>query len=311
MLKESAVASESLVFQLPSAYTSSRTLALPRELQFRGPRASAGFRVFGRSRGFYIAYLDEFGHIGPYISRHDTRHNTSPVFGLSGIVLPADRVRAFASYFYRLKCNLLDFEIKRSGKPAYQWEKKGAALYTTENVLKYSQLRRMTVRLLNRIARECGMVFYVGIQKTHAPEDHNPKGLYGAVLRESIKRLDRYCEARDAFFMMVLDEQREEGFRAGIVAEATREMFGGPRRNNLIEPPIQAESHLFQTLQCADWMCGLVGRIACYTVAPDDYMDLAWTKRYFSQRLADLAPISSIRRESSDAQLAWRSRRDH
>lgn len=30
----------------------------------------------------YIAYLDEFGHIGPYISRLDKRHNDNPVFGL-------------------------------------------------------------------------------------------------------------------------------------------------------------------------------------------------------------------------------------
>ena len=27
----------------------------------------------------YIAYLDEFGHIGPYVARNDRRHNDSPV----------------------------------------------------------------------------------------------------------------------------------------------------------------------------------------------------------------------------------------
>ena len=31
----------------------------------------------------YIAYLDEFGHVGPYISRSDPRHNDSPVFGFA------------------------------------------------------------------------------------------------------------------------------------------------------------------------------------------------------------------------------------
>lgn len=27
----------------------------------------------------YFAYLDEFGHIGPYISRNDKKYNTSPI----------------------------------------------------------------------------------------------------------------------------------------------------------------------------------------------------------------------------------------
>ena len=36
----------------------------------------------------YFAYLDEFGHIGPYIARDDPKHNDSPVFGLGGMILP-------------------------------------------------------------------------------------------------------------------------------------------------------------------------------------------------------------------------------
>ena len=40
----------------------------------------------------YIAYLDEFGHIGPYIARDDPRHNDSPVFGLAGFIMPLEVV---------------------------------------------------------------------------------------------------------------------------------------------------------------------------------------------------------------------------
>jgi hypothetical protein len=90
------------------------------------------------------------------------------------VVLPVQRVRAFASYFYGLKCDLLAFEIERAGVPAYQWEKKGASLYTTQNVLRYSELRSVTPRLLNRVAKEDGMVFYVGLEKTLSPEEHDP-----------------------------------------------------------------------------------------------------------------------------------------
>jgi hypothetical protein len=293
------VTDSSLVLQPPELYTLDRTLSHSRELQFRGPRESAGFRVSGAPSSFYIAYLDEFGHIGPFVSRSHEKHNTSPVFGLGGIVLPVERVRPFASYFYRLKCNLLAFEIEREGVPAYLWEKKGASLYTTANVLKYAELRHATARLLNRVQKEAGMVFYVGIEKTHSPDDHNPKRLYQAVLREAIKRLDDFCRRSRSLFMIVIDEQTEPDFRARIVGEASREMFGDARRARMIEPPIQAESHLFQTLQCADWICGLVGRAGCYLVAPAEYSDLNWVPKYFAQRLARAAPISGIRRQGT------------
>jgi len=52
---------------------------------------------------------------------------------------------------FQRKCELLDFEIKRSGKNPAQWEKKGASLYTVTNVNKYPELRRFTNRLFDRI----------------------------------------------------------------------------------------------------------------------------------------------------------------
>jgi hypothetical protein len=69
----------------------------------------------------------------------------------------------------------------------------------------------------------------------------------------------------------------------GLVASETScEMSGHARRARTIEPPIQAESHPFQTLQCADWICGLVGRAGCYIVAPAEYEDLMWVSNIFT-----------------------------
>ncbi len=76
----------------------------------------------------YIAYLDEFGHVGQYVSRNHPRYKTSPVFGLGGLLLPAHQVREFAIYFYRMKCQLLAWDLRNQNPqnlPAYQWEKKG------------------------------------------------------------------------------------------------------------------------------------------------------------------------------------------
>lgn len=244
----------------------------------------------------YIAYLDEFGHIGPYKSRHDPRYHDSPVFGLAGLILPFDQVRSFATWFFQLKCNLLRFEIRRDGTHPAKWEKKGASLYTTKNVQTYPQLRQATNRLFNKISSSGGHVFYVGLQKRFPPGMHDPVSLYRAVLMEAIKRLDQYCMVRESIFLVVIDEQGDE-FRKEIVEASGRTMFGEDGRKSLIEPPIQAESHLYQTLQCADWICGLVGRLGCHGTRPDEYPDLEWAERYFGDRIRKVAPGSGIRKQ--------------
>ena len=119
--------------------------------QFRGPHTHVGFRVLGENGVHYFVYLDEFGHIGQFISRHHPSFKTSPVFGLGGIALPISEVRNFSMFFYKLKIQLLDFEIKKSGEHPSKWEKKGSDLYTFKNIERYRQLRQATNRLINKI----------------------------------------------------------------------------------------------------------------------------------------------------------------
>jgi hypothetical protein len=141
----------------------------------------------------HFAYLDEFGHIGPYVGRADPRFNTSPVFGLAGLILPVAEVRDFSTWFYKRKCELLAFEIARSSVHPAEWEKKGSSLFTTQNIQRYPELTRFANRFLNKIERCGGHVIYVGVRKTAPPHEHDPQHLYRAVLRETIKRLDQYC----------------------------------------------------------------------------------------------------------------------
>ncbi len=243
----------------------------------------------------YIAYLDEFGHIGPYICRKDKKHNDSPVFGLAGLVLPISEVRRFGTWFYQRKCDLLDFEIKRSGKHPAIWEKKGASLYTAKNVSKYSELRKLTFRLLNKIQNSSGFVFYVGITKTTASELHDPNKLYKTILREAIKRLDQHCsdEYTDgADFLLALDEHDQ---RSSLVTEASISMYGDSRRRTLVEPPFQLESHRYQTMQAADWIAGLVGRLGASWKAPEEFPENCIFRNYFEHRLSQVAIRSGIR----------------
>ena len=60
-------------------------------------------------------------------------------------------------------------------------------------------------------------------------------------------------------FLLALDEHQQ---RTALLTAAAQDMYGGdePRRQ-LIEPPLQLESHRYQTIQAADWIAGLVGRL--------------------------------------------------
>lgn len=139
-----------------------------------------------------------------------------------------------------------------------------------------------------------GRVFYVGIKKDLPKEHHNSKTLYTAVLREVIKRLDQHCSQNDCKFFMLLDE-KEKSFRSEIVREAAIQMYGHEPRKNLIEPPIQAESHLYQSLQCADWLCGLIGRYVTYKACPEEYADFEWAEKFFGSRIEQATTRSGIR----------------
>ncbi len=242
-----------------------------------------------------IAYLDEFGHIGPYVSRHDPKHNDSPVFGLAGLVLPITEVRSFGTWFYQRKCELLKFEIDRSGEHPAIWEKNGSSLFTVQIVKKYRELRTFANRFFNKIHKSGGFVFYVGGAKLEPPGKHDPNSLYGHVLREAIKRLDQYCiedcHPAENFFL-ALDEHDQ---RSSLVTHAAISMYGSEPRRSLIEPPFQLESHRYQTMQAADWLAGLVGRLGAYRTSPAEYPENIIFQRYFQDRLNRVARRSGIR----------------
>ena len=243
----------------------------------------------------YLAYLDEFGHIGPYVSKEDPKYHESPVFGFAGFVLPAEEVRGFGTWFFQRKGELLNAEIQRSGKHAAAWEKKGSSLYTVRNVLRYPELRHFTYRLFNKIKSLRGLGFYVGIKKTAPPAKHRPKILYTRVFLEAIKRIDAFC-ATDCQppnnFLLILDEHQQ---RADLITRAAQSMYGKEQRRHLIEMPFHLESHRYQTLQAADWIAGLVGRLGAIWADPAAYAENDVFRKYFEQRLNRICLRSGIR----------------
>ncbi len=242
----------------------------------------------------HIAYLDEFGHIGPYLARDDPRHKTHPVFGLGGFVLPADRVREFGSFFQNLKIRLLAWELAQSGEHPSRWEKKGAALLTTQNIQKYPEVRKAMNRIFNRLEELDGKVFFYGQVKpvgTAEATGETPRRRYDHTMIQSIIRTG-HALPRGSHMMMILDEVDDKsrldalGSAAGFMFSARK---GGER---LIEPPMQVESHLYPAVQAADWICALLGRLSAYRLS-EEWDDFAWADRYFGDRIAKIATRNS------------------
>ncbi|TLP61736.1 MULTISPECIES: DUF3800 domain-containing protein [Pseudomonas] len=255
----------------------------------------------------YVAYLDEFGHIGPFVSKEDPSFHTHPVFGLAGLVLPAEKVREFSAFFFNLKKNVLGAKIEKTGTHPAAFEEKASTFFKTSQFNGQSRARRHKIDAVNRIFSKVrqlgGFFFYVGIEKDQSPENSNAKGLYKIVLREAIKRLNDEMVTRKSHFMIVLDQQddmnhkKENGnsMRLELVKQASFSMFGEERRMTLIEPPIQVESHLYQTIQCADWICGLVGKTTYYSTRPADCPTYKVFHDLFAERLAMTQRRSGVR----------------
>lgn len=243
-----------------------------------------------------IGFFDEFGHIGPFVSRSDPKYRESPVFGLAGYVMPSDQVRGFATFFLQLKQHMFAAELAQYHDNPATWEKKGSLFLNKKNIEKYSHLREGVRRLLNRLHRSHARIVFYGRQKYQSAEDSSSSGLYNTVLAHHIRATDSYCCKKSEQFMMILDQHPN---RIELLKTAAKTMFSPdtPARC-LIEPPFQVESHLYQTIQAADWIATLIGRISAYTVMPNQYADWEWADKYFGQ---------SVRRLSTDSRL-WRPR---
>ena len=67
-----------------------------------------------------------------------------------------------------------------------------------------------------------------------------------------------------------------------------------PKRT-LIEPPFQAESDRYQTLQAADWIAALIGRMGAFWTDRNAYPENKIFRTYFEDRIKQAELRSGIR----------------
>ncbi|MGR9269836.1 DUF3800 domain-containing protein [Rhizobium leguminosarum] len=237
-----------------------------------------------------FAYLDEFGHAGPFYGRNHDRFNTSPVFGLGGFLLPETAIRPFATKFLKLKTNLLQFEIEKSGKNAYEWEKKGSNLFTANSINRYPHIRAAMFRLLNDVRNSSGKVFYYGREKIRDTEDVRATGLYTTIFSHAIRQIEAYCESIDESFVLIVDEHSS---RKELLETAAKTMFGHTPVRRLLSPPFEVESYLNQNIQAADWVATIISRLWNYKL-DQDFANYADYEKYFWTRIHAVATHSTV-----------------
>jgi len=260
-------------------------VATPRS--FQGPHILCGLLSF-----MYFVYLDEFGHIGPFISRKSNKHNESPVFGLAGMILPENSIRPFATFFLKQKEFSFAREIQDAGKKASKWEKKGTSFIRPKPMKEYADARRLLHRVMKKIDDLGGHLFYYGREKRRGlSDDLNSVGLYTTCFAHCLQKLNTYCDARDSSFVVVMDQHSA---RKELLECASKTMFGNKPCRRLASPPFEVESYLNQNIQAADWIATLVGRLMAYQCCPDQYPDYLHMKDVFGKRLNDLKANSIL-----------------
>ncbi|MBD9635498.1 DUF3800 domain-containing protein [Ensifer sp. ENS07] len=256
-----------------------------------------------------FAYLDEFGHAGPYFGRSHLRHNASPVFGLAGILLPETAVRPFATVFLKRKKELLDVEIQRSNKNGYEWEKKGTNLFTANSISKYPAVRNAMLRLINEVRNSQGKIFYYGREKIRGTEDVRANGLYTTVFANAIRQINSYCESIGENFVLIVDEHSA---RKELLETAAKTMFGAEPVRRLLSPPFEVESYLNQNMQAADWIATIVGRLWNHRLDPLDFAAYSDYEKYYWRRVHSVATHSSVmQRPRNKAQSASHGSEPH
>lgn len=253
----------------------------------------AGFRASGDSpMSIHFVYLDEFGHLGPFMMRTAPKYNESPVFGLAGIILPEVAVRPFATKILQLKEYIFRDEIRRSGRPHSHWEKKGTEIFTAKQVAKYPHFRSTGFRLLNYVRDSNGKIFYYGREKISGTTSVNSVGLYKTVLGQAIRQLESFCKAMDTNFVLIVDEHSA---RKQLLITSLQRMYDhdDPTRH-MLSPPFEVESYANQNIQAADWIAAMTGRLWARRIRPKEYADHEDFEKYFWDRLHKIATHSTV-----------------
>lgn len=212
-----------------------------------------------------LAYIDEIGEPGAFVSRQDARYRTSPAFGYAGFVLPAENARQFGQVFTEEKRRIFKTEIQTAPNPG-QWERKGASIFRPDTNSTYPQQIRVFNGLVRQLRRLSGSLFYYADEKplgTPKQTKLNTADRETMAMRETLNRLARHAASQGKNLMVIID-QINENQRSERVPNMYGHILGRasefPEMKRIIEPPMHVDSILSANIQFADWVAACVTR---------------------------------------------------
>lgn len=238
-----------------------------------------------------IAYLDEFGHVGPYVSQDHPKYNQHPVFGYAGFVLPAGKVRELGSTFTHVKRELFKTEIIKSKTPN-QWERKGNEFFSTGSIRKRPEQVKLFKHLLNKLDYLGGKIFYYGELKQRGTVKQvklSSAKRTSQTLKESINRLCMHADKNCDELLIIMDQITDKS-RKELVAEMYAHVYwrsksdqDHPEMRRIVDAPLHIESNVNGSIQFADWICGLMSRLSHWQLVPGS--EFSWASDKFGEAL--------------------------
>lgn len=238
-----------------------------------------------------VAYLDEFGHVGPYIGDDHKRFFHHPFFGYAGFVLPAEHVRRLGSTFHKAKKDLFQTEIQKSDRPN-QWERKGNEFFSTRSIQTHPHQVRVFNRLLDSLWAHEGHLFYYGEQKpigTLKQTNQEPEERTKIALEQTINRLCTHAERMQQELLIIMDQITDKS-RKEIVAQMYSHVYWRskahlehPEMRRIIDAPLHVESNMNNAIQFADWICALISRLSHWML--HEHSPFHWAEEKFGDNL--------------------------
>lgn len=219
-------------------------------------------------------FLDEFGHEGFYEAGSSNYHH-SPVFGLGGIIIPDDNVPRLVGGFKNLKkFNFNSADREKKGKDVFT----GKALSASVSLERRKRTSKIGYRLLNLISELGGGVVYSGLEKHLPQEKHDSVVLHKTCARRCVKLINDAFQGDDGRFIVIFDEHSNHKDK---VQHLVSNIADQSDRIALIETPFQGDSELYNSIQAADWVCSLLGRVFAYMASPDtQQVNLPYYERF-------------------------------
>lgn len=221
-----------------------------------------------------LAYIDEIGEPGAFVSRQHERYNTSPAFGYAGFVIPAENARQFGGIFTEEKRRVFKTEIRAATNPG-QWERKGSSIFRPDTHKTFPQQIRVFNGLVRQLRRLSGSLFYYAGEKplgTPKQTKLDTAERETVAMRETLNRLARHAASQGKNLMVIID-QINENQRSERVPNMYGHILGRasefPEMKRIIEPPMHVDSILSANIQFADWVAACVTRAIEYQTISD------------------------------------------